>query len=70
MGPLIDKGAVDMVQHSIQRLKDEGGEILYGGERLDGATISGRLLHDAVPGECEARISRLSAMKRSDRCSI
>ena len=40
MGPLIDKSAVDLVQHSIQRLKDEGGEILYGGERL------------SVPGEC------------------
>src|SRR5437868_9809393 len=38
MGPLIDKNAVGMVQHSIQRLKDEGGEILYGGERL---TVSG-----------------------------
>ena len=37
MGPLIDKNAVDMVQHSIQRLKDEGGEVLYGGERLEGA---------------------------------
>ena len=35
MGPLIDKNAVDMVQHSIQRLKDEGGEVLYGGERID-----------------------------------
>jgi aldehyde dehydrogenase (NAD+) len=41
MGPLIDKGAVDMVQQSIQRLKDEGGEILYGGERLDGEQYSG-----------------------------
>ena len=41
MGPLIDKAAVEMVQHSIQRLKDEGGEILYGGERLDGAQYSG-----------------------------
>src|SRR5439155_18664521 len=40
MGPLIDKHAVDMVQHSIQRLKDEGGEVLYGGDRL------------TVPGEC------------------
>src|SRR5881398_3947645 len=40
MGPLIDKNAVDRVQHSIQRLKDEGGEILYGGERL------------TVPGDC------------------
>jgi aldehyde dehydrogenase (NAD+) len=35
MGPLIDKGAVDMVQDSIKKLKDEGGEILYGGERMD-----------------------------------
>ncbi|HWY39810.1 MAG TPA: aldehyde dehydrogenase family protein [Chthoniobacterales bacterium] len=35
MGPLIDKGAVDMVQESIQKLKDEGGEVLYGGERMD-----------------------------------
>src|SRR6476620_8830677 len=34
MGPLIDRNAVDMVQHSIQRLKDEGGEVLHGGERL------------------------------------
>src|SRR5205809_3639119 len=34
MGPLIDRHAVDMVQESIQRLKDEGGEVLYGGERL------------------------------------
>ena len=41
MGPLIDKGSVDMVQHSIQRLKDEGGEVLYGGERLEGAQYPG-----------------------------
>jgi len=36
MGPMIDKGAVDAVLHSIERLKTEGGEVLYGGERLDG----------------------------------
>ncbi len=41
MGPLIDKNAVDMVQHSIQRLKDEGGEVLYGGERLEGPQYQG-----------------------------
>ena len=35
MGPLIDKHAVDMVQDSIQKLKSEGGEVLYGGERLE-----------------------------------
>jgi aldehyde dehydrogenase (NAD+) len=41
MGPLIDQNAVDLVQHSIQRLKDEGGEVLYGGEPLDGAEFPG-----------------------------
>jgi aldehyde dehydrogenase (NAD+) len=41
MGPLIDKNAVDLVQHSIQRLKDEGGDVLYGGDRLEGAEFSG-----------------------------
>src|ERR1700693_1992119 len=40
MGPLIDKHAVDAVQESIGKLKDEGGEVLYGGERL------------TVPGHC------------------
>src|SRR6202011_6072783 len=29
MGPMIDKQAVDMVQDSIQKLKSEGGEVLY-----------------------------------------
>jgi aldehyde dehydrogenase (NAD+) len=41
MGPLIDKNAVDIVQHSIQRLRDEGGEVLYGGDRLDGSEFPG-----------------------------
>jgi aldehyde dehydrogenase (NAD+) len=41
MGPLIDKTAVDMVQHSIQRLRDEGGEVLSGGEGLDGSEFPG-----------------------------
>jgi aldehyde dehydrogenase (NAD+) len=41
MGPLIDKNAVDMVQHSIERLKDEGGEVLHGGERLEGESYEG-----------------------------
>ncbi|HEX4638918.1 MAG TPA: aldehyde dehydrogenase family protein [Chthoniobacterales bacterium] len=35
MGPLIDKQAVDLVQQSIEKLKAEGGEVLYGGEPLD-----------------------------------
>jgi aldehyde dehydrogenase (NAD+) len=28
------------VQHSIERLKEEGGEVLYGGERMEGAEFS------------------------------
>ena len=34
MGPLIDPAAVENVQKSIGKLKEEGGEILYGGEKL------------------------------------
>ena len=41
MGPLIDRQAVDAVLHSIDRLKEEGGEVLYGGERLDGEKYTG-----------------------------
>ena len=41
MGPLIEKNAVDMVQDSIKRLKKEGGEVLYGGERLEGKQYEG-----------------------------
>ncbi|PYK32177.1 MAG: aldehyde dehydrogenase family protein [Verrucomicrobia bacterium] len=35
MGPLIDNAAVDRVQDSIGKLKAEGGEVLYGGERME-----------------------------------
>src|SRR5436305_9348535 len=41
MGPLIDKGAVDAVLQSIEKVKKEGGEVMYGGERLDGEQYSG-----------------------------
>jgi aldehyde dehydrogenase (NAD+) len=41
MGPMIDKAAVDAVQQSIQRLKDEGGDVLYGGEPLEGEKFRG-----------------------------
>ena len=41
MGPLIDSHAVDTVLHSIRRLKAEGGEVLYGGERLKGEKYAG-----------------------------
>jgi aldehyde dehydrogenase (NAD+) len=36
MGPLIDTQAVETMLQAIARLKREGGQILYGGERLTG----------------------------------
>ena len=36
MGPLIDADAVDMYERAIQTIRSEGGEILCGGERVDG----------------------------------
>src|SRR5437868_7723336 len=35
MGPLIDRNAINMVQESIQKLKAEGGEVLYGGDPME-----------------------------------
>ncbi len=36
MGPLIDKGAVELYQNAIKQLKEEGGKVLFGGEVLSG----------------------------------
>jgi len=41
MGPLVTRGAVADLQNAIERLKAEGGEILYGGEPLDGDEYPG-----------------------------
>src|ERR1041385_3988500 len=41
MGPLIDEASLENVQRSISRVKSEGGEILYGGEKLDGEKFPG-----------------------------
>src|SRR5213075_208638 len=41
MGPLIDQASLENVQRSIERVKSEGGEILYGGEKLDGEQFAG-----------------------------
>ena len=35
MGPLIDQAAVDNMMAALERAKDEGGKILYGGKRID-----------------------------------
>ncbi len=41
MGPLVTRGAVKEMQNAIKRIKEEGGEILYGGETLDGPDYPG-----------------------------
>ena len=35
MGPLIDQAAVDNMMKALERVKSEGGKILYGGNRID-----------------------------------
>ncbi|MDP9292756.1 MAG: aldehyde dehydrogenase family protein [Verrucomicrobiota bacterium] len=39
MGPLIDERAVEAMMAAIERVKSEGGEIFYGGERLQGSCV-------------------------------
>jgi aldehyde dehydrogenase (NAD+) len=41
MGPLVTLDAVEDMQAALQRLKSEGGEVLYGGERLSGPDYPG-----------------------------
>ncbi len=57
MGPLINLKAVSDMQNAIATLKEEGGEILFGGETLKGA---------AYPGGCYVRpcIARAEAHYR------
>jgi aldehyde dehydrogenase (NAD+) len=39
MGPLIDRDAVAMMRAALDRIKAEGGEILFGGEEIDGCFV-------------------------------
>jgi len=41
MGPLIDTKAVDDMMTAVRRIKEEGGEILYGGQKLEGSKYPG-----------------------------
>lgn len=41
MGPLVTKQAVTDMQNAVRRVREEGGEILYGGEVLDGPAYPG-----------------------------
>ena len=39
MGPLIDRQAVEAMQAALQRIRKEGGEVIYGGEELGGCYV-------------------------------
>jgi aldehyde dehydrogenase (NAD+) len=53
VGPLIDKEAVDNMQKALKRLKDEGGNVHYGGDVLNGKGYeNGQYV---VPAICEAQ---------------
>ena len=41
MGPLVSSGAVEDLRSAIARVRNEGGEILYGGEPLEGPEFPG-----------------------------
>ena len=43
MGPLVDRKAVDDLMKAVAAVKNEGGQVLYGGEKLEG---------DKYPGGC------------------
>jgi len=44
MGPLIDAGSVETMQKALQRIRAEGGEILFGGEKLGGCYVQPALV--------------------------
>jgi len=41
MGPLVTHDAVSDMQNALKRIREEGGEVLYGGEPLDGPDYPG-----------------------------
>jgi aldehyde dehydrogenase (NAD+) len=51
MGPLIDGEAVDHMMHALDRIREQGGEVLYGGRRLPGCFVEPAIVraHPAMP---------------------
>ncbi len=41
MGPLINTGAVDDMQDALEKVRAQGGKVLFGGEKLSGAKFPG-----------------------------
>src|SRR5260370_28005544 len=51
MGPLIDRGAVENMRKALERIRAEGGEIIFGGEELGGCYVRPALVkaHPQMP---------------------
>ena len=51
MGPLIDLGSVEGMRNALQRIRAEGGEILFGGQELGGCYVQPALVkaHPRMP---------------------
>jgi aldehyde dehydrogenase (NAD+) len=51
MGPLINRRAVDDMLDGLRRIREQGGEILFGGEALEGCYVQPTLVraHPAMP---------------------
>jgi len=41
VGPMIDEEAVENMQTALEKIKEAGGEVIYGGERMEGAKLKG-----------------------------
>ena len=55
VGPLVDTGAVDLFTSAIEKVKQEGGKILFGGEKLEGPGYESRTF--VVPALAEVENS-------------
>ncbi len=44
MGPLIDEGAVENMMRGLDRIREQGGEVIYGGRRLHGNYVEPTLV--------------------------
>jgi aldehyde dehydrogenase (NAD+) len=53
MGPLVEAAAVETMMNAVETIKKEGGEILYGGQRLEGPKYPGGCY--VTPGIAAAR---------------
>jgi aldehyde dehydrogenase (NAD+) len=51
MGPLVDEGSVVTMRNALQRIRSEGGEIIFGGQELGGCYVQPTLVkaHPGMP---------------------